>query len=107
MAALAVAGALSTLGMQAGGPIPTPLDGPTVAEASSNHWCWCTDYIKNRYGLRTTADAKNMGPLLKEKGFHQLSASQRPLPGDVVIISPAFFPASYGAAATAGHIAVV
>lgn len=92
----------------------TPLGGmlpagqtASVAASSSARWCWCTDYIKNRFNLPRTADAKDMGPILTQAKFRRLASNETPHAGDVVIISPSFFPKSYGAPAVAGHISVV
>jgi len=51
-------------------------------------WCWCVDYIKNRYNLRTTADAKNMGPILLEGNRFKRVDAPRAGRETVVIIDP-------------------
>lgn len=67
-------------------------DAPTTPKYSgivtADVWgrCWCTDYVYQ--ALRLTSgyrDAKYWGPYLTGQGFRQLSASEKPKAGDVVV----------------------
>lgn len=65
-------------------------------------WCQCVKYIQNRYNLRGSDHAKNMGSVLINNGFRKVSD---PRVGAVVIFQPGFF--SSGDAAVYGHIGVI
>lgn len=88
---------------------PMTLDALNVALLQANKgiapngaiWCQCVQYIKNRYGLKNTANAKDMGPILVKSGFRQIS---EPKVGAVVIFQPAF---GSGIDQKYGHIGVI
>jgi hypothetical protein len=64
-------------------------------------WCECVRYIVNRYGLKGSAHAKDMGSVLVKNGFRKV---QDPKVGAVVIFQPAFGP---GINQKSGHIGVI
>ena len=64
-------------------------------------YCQCVDYIKNRYGLKCSANAKSMGSCLTSSGFKKLST---PVAGAVIIFQPNY---GGGINTTYGHIGVV
>ena len=77
------------------------------ARAAGAKWCWCTDYIKNRLSLPKKADAKDMGQILIDAGYHlveNISTTNLPQNKDVII-----FHADYGDPISTeyGHIAMI
>ena len=69
-----------------------------VTVAAAARWCWCTDYVANRFNLpRNYPDAKDWGPYLTLNGYRQVTSPQI---GDIVVYSGTRFP-------TAGHVGVI
>ena len=75
-----------------------------VAAATPRSACSCVAYIAEQYNLSQTAHAKDMGAVLKNAGFRQLSG---PAANAIVIIQPEAFTRQGGDGAVFGHIAII
>ena len=75
--------------------------GASELKAASSAFCYCVTYIKNRYNLSCSANAKDMGSCLVSSKFKKLSS---PLSGAVIIFQPGY---GGGINTQYGHIGVI